>query len=70
MARYVDKDAIINKIKEKRDAALMRQHNLEKTGWLHDYVPVFDEETQEVWNKAYVAFAADKAAFCAKWGCN
>lgn len=32
MARYVDKDAIINKIKEKRDAALMRQHNLEKIG--------------------------------------
>jgi hypothetical protein len=32
MIRYIDKDAIINKIKEKRDAALMRQHNLEKIG--------------------------------------
>lgn len=39
-------------------------------GWLYDYVPVFDAETQEAWNKEYKAFAADKAASCAKWGCN
>ena len=40
------------------------------TGWLHDYAPVFDKETQKMWNKEYEAFAANKAAFCAKWGCN
>lgn len=40
------------------------------TGWLYDYKPVFDAETQEMWNKEYKAFAANKAAFCAKWGCN
>ena len=39
-------------------------------GWLYDYKPVFDAETQEMWNKEYKAFAGNKAAFCAKWGCN
>lgn len=68
---YPDRDGFVDRLV---DALPTKYRNslatIRATGWLHDYAPVFDEKTQEMWNKEYDAFAADKAAFCAKWGCD
>ena len=68
---YPDRDGFVDRLVDAlptkyRDGLV----TIKATGWLHDYALVFDEETQEMWNKEYDAFAADKAEFCAKWGCN
>ena len=39
--------------------------------WIsYSYVPVFDTDTQAMWDKELEDYMADKAAWCAKYGCD
>lgn len=59
---------ILEKLPEKyRDHLVTLRHD----NWVYySYVPVFDTDMQAVWNKEQDDYIADKAAWCAKYGCD
>lgn len=39
--------------------------------WVHySYNPVFDTDTQKMWDEEYKKYIADKSEWCAKYGCD
>lgn len=63
---YVER--ILERLPEKyRDHLVTLKHD----AWIsYSYVPVFDTDTQEVWDKALSDFYNAKQAWCDKYGCN
>lgn len=59
---------ILKKLPEKyRDHLVTLRHN----DWVYySYLPVFDTDTQALWDKEFDDYIADKAAWCAKYGCD
>ena len=63
---YVER--ILEMLPEKyRDHLVTLRHDT----WVsYSYVPVFDTDTQEVWDKAVSDFCDAKQAWCDKYGCD
>jgi len=63
---YVER--ILEHLPEKyRDHLVTIKHD----GWVsYSYVPVFDTDTQAMWNKELSDFCAAKQAWCDKYGCD
>ena len=63
---YVER--ILEMLPEKyRDHLVTLRHD----AWVsYSYVPVFDTDTQEVWDKAVSDFCDAKQAWCDKYGCD
>lgn len=63
---YVER--IIERLPEKyRDHLVTLKHD----NWVYySYVPVFDTDTQKVWDKAVSDFCDAKQAWCDKYGCD
>lgn len=61
-------ESILEMLPEKyRDHLVTLRHNT----WVsYSYVPVFDTDTQEVWDKALSDFCDAKQAWCDKYGCD
>ena len=62
---YVER--ILERLPEKyRDHLVTLKHD----NWVsYSYVPVFDTDTQEVWDKAVSYYIKAKQAWCDKYGC-
>lgn len=62
---YVER--ILEHLPEKyRDHLVTLRHD----AWVsYSYVPVFDTDTQEIWDKALDNFLSAKQAWCDKYGC-
>jgi len=63
---YVER--ILERLPEKyRDHLVTLRHD----AWVsYSYVPVFDTDTQEVWDKAVSDYCDAKQAWCDKYGCD
>ena len=63
---YVER--ILEMLPEKyRDHLVTLRHD----NWIsYSYIPVFDTDTQAMWNEELDAFFKDKQAWCAKYGCD
>lgn len=61
-------DSILEHLPEKyRDHLVTLKHS----NWVYySYVPVFDTDTQEMWDKEFSDFCAAKQAWCDKYGCD
>lgn len=62
---YVDR--ILENLPERyRDHLVTLRHD----DWVYySYYPVFDTDTQKMWDEEYEKYLADKAEWCAKYGC-
>lgn len=62
---YVDR--ILERLPEcYRDHLVTLRHD----DWVYySYVPVFDTDTQAIWDKSYHDYCAAKQAWCDKYGC-
>jgi hypothetical protein len=63
---YVER--ILEELPEKyRDHLVTLKHD----NWVYySYVPVFDTDTQEMWDKEQSDYIKDKQAWCDKYGCD
>ena len=61
-------EGILKNLPERfRDHLVTLRHD----NWVYySYVPVFDTDTQAIWDKEQDDYIADKAAWCAKYGCD
>lgn len=60
-------DRLLESLPEKyRDKLVTLRHS----DWVYySYYPVFDTDTQAVWDEEYDKYLADKSEWCAKYGC-
>lgn len=61
-------ERILEKLPEKyRDKLVTLRHS----DWVYySYLPVFDTDTQAMWDKEYIDYVSAKQAWCDKYGCD